>query len=129
MRNMPGPSLQTLRNWLLLVPFLLSTLFAPGIMPHQAADGSFTVVLCFGDGPLTLRIDQATGAPVPDDDSAQDLRCDWQMAHDSLAEAQVQQVLPQRFAVSSDLALPVPSPSRAALRFQRPVTRAPPLLI
>ncbi len=111
------------------MPFLLSTVLAPGIMPHRADDGSFTVVQCTGDGPVPLQIDPVTGSPVADDPGASDHRSDWQMAHDSLAEAQVWQVLPQRLAVFSYLALPVPAPSRAARQFQRPATRAPPLLI
>lgn len=128
MRKAPRHFLRDFRNWLLLVPFFLTTLLAPGIMPHRADDGSFTVVLCTGDGPVSLQIDPVTGARVADDPGASDLRCDWQMARDSLAEAQARQVLTQRLAVSSDLALPVPAPLRAVLRFQRPVTRAPPLL-
>lgn len=129
MRKTPRHSLQGLRNWLLLVPFLLSTLLAPGVMPYQAADGSFAVVLCTGDGPVTVHIDLATGAPIPDDDRAQDQRCNGQMARDSLAEVALPPVEPQRLAVTFILALPVAPPSRSVLRFQRPMTRAPPQLI
>lgn len=46
-------------------------------MPSHAADGSITLVICTGDGPLTLAIDPATGQPADTDDHS---ACDWNCA-------------------------------------------------
>lgn len=49
-------------SWIVLIPFLLFSLFAPGTMPSLSPDG-VAVVLCTGDGPTTM-MHGPDGAPV-----------------------------------------------------------------
>jgi len=59
----------------LLLPFVLLSMIAPGVMPGRAPDGSMVLVLCTPDGPQEVALD-ARGQPVPADHKA-DPRCDW----------------------------------------------------
>lgn len=78
------PGLTRLASLLLVGPFLLLSLVAPGYMPVQTADGGITLVICSGAGPVTVTINPETGEPVAHDgpqDGPQDGRCAWaQMA-------------------------------------------------
>jgi hypothetical protein len=118
-----------LRDWLLLVPFLLSTLLAPGVMPHRTDDGSLTVVLCSETGPFEVRIDLATGKPLPVDSTPEDKRCDWQMARDgsALIEAPFAPVV--RVVVVAKITPPLPLHLQLQTRHSRPEARGPPTLI
>lgn len=64
----------------LLMPVLLSSLIAPGIMPRQAPDGAFVMVICPDAGAVELAIDLATGAPVESPAEPRDDRCAWAAA-------------------------------------------------
>lgn len=67
--------------WVLLAPFFLLCLISPATMPARAADGSFTLVLCTAEGPVTLAIDPATGAPAQESPSGTADSCDWACGH------------------------------------------------
>jgi hypothetical protein len=113
----------------LLVPFFLSALLAPGVMPHRASDGTITLVLCSGEGPLAVRVDLVTGEAVPVEDEVEEPRCTWNIARDSLAPLIARQNLPMVRVVAARVVLPEPVASHAAFRFQRPLAHAPPVLI
>ncbi|MEP4978123.1 hypothetical protein [Ascidiaceihabitans sp.] len=57
--------------WVFCACFLAAASLAPGTMP-QAQYGGFTVVLCTGDGPVTMTLDE-NGDPI----EAQHAPCDW----------------------------------------------------
>lgn len=61
----------------MLSPFLMLSLLSPAVMPAQAADGTFTLVLCTGDGPVEMQIDLATGQPVHKSPADRSDRCAW----------------------------------------------------
>lgn len=68
-----------LTGLVLVVPFMLLSLLAPGYMPQRSADGALTLVICSDQGAVELRVDPATGEPLsqqaPEDD-----RCHWAQA-------------------------------------------------
>ncbi|PTE15541.1 hypothetical protein [Pseudogemmobacter blasticus] len=66
--------------WVLLVPFLLMSLISPAVMPARADDGTLTLVLCTGDGPVEMTIDLATGAPAKKAPDGSPDRCAWACA-------------------------------------------------
>lgn len=74
--------LRALAFWALLAPFLLLSLLPSSAMPARAADGTLTMVLCTGDGPIEMMMDLATGQPVkpqpakPPPEGKTD-HCDW----------------------------------------------------
>jgi len=74
--------LRALAFWALLAPFLLLSLLPSSAMPARAADGTLTMVLCTGDGPVEMAMDLATGQPVkpqpakPPPEGKAD-HCDW----------------------------------------------------
>jgi hypothetical protein len=81
--------------WALLAAFAPLALLPAGVMPSQGA-GGLTLVLCTGDGPVSVTLDPVTGEPTQD---APD-RCAW-------AVAQGPAVLPLPFAPA------VPAPRAA----------------
>ncbi len=70
-------SFRTIGLWALLAPFLLLSLISPAVMPVRDADGTLTLVLCSGDGPVEMVIDLATGEPVDRPQPGAQDRCDW----------------------------------------------------
>jgi hypothetical protein len=116
-------------NWLLLAPFLLTTLLAPGVMPHRADDGSLTVVLCSDGGPVEVRIDLATGQPLPADQHPDDKRCDWHMARDGAALAAAPLALTLAVVVTAIETPSSPLGLTLQTRQSRPFARGPPILI
>lgn len=76
--------LRFLAQALMLVPFLVMSLFAPGVMPSRGADGAMQVVLCSPEGPVNVTIG-ADGQPVPAKEQPSDKRCDWAMNHADMA--------------------------------------------
>lgn len=62
----------------LVLPFLLSALIAPGLMPARALDGQMVLVICAEGGPVDMVLDPVTGEAVPL--AQEDGRCDWAMA-------------------------------------------------
>ena len=60
---------------LLLVPFLLLSLIAPGFMPVRDADGTLRMVICADGAMVEVVMDLNTGQPV--DQPPEDGRCDW----------------------------------------------------
>jgi hypothetical protein len=71
---------------LLLLPFVVMSLFAPGVMPTRGADGGMQVVLCSPDGPVNVTIGP-DGQPQPAKDHPSDDRCDWAVGRADLALA------------------------------------------
>ncbi|MEO8531128.1 MAG: DUF2946 family protein [Deltaproteobacteria bacterium] len=118
--------LRAFAHALLFVPFILAQFFASGTMGHFGADG-FEVVLCSGDGPVTVVIGP-DGAPQPVDHSDQQT-CAWAVAaHVSLnADAPALGVL----AVIWNLvdAVPPTIANLPAIFLVIPPARAPPTLV
>jgi hypothetical protein len=57
------------------------SLLPPGVMPERAASGGMEMVLCSGDGTVTMVLDPATGAALPKQDrQSAKPGCDWAMA-------------------------------------------------
>ena len=113
----------SLLQGLLVLPFVLAQFFAHGTM----LSGGFEVVLCSGDGPVTLVIG-ADGVPRPAEDHADVSPCVWAAtpAFD-LAALPVLTELPvgeAQLAAWVGPALPVVRRSIVVL----PEARAPPLL-
>ena len=85
----------------LVLPFLLMSLVAPGFMPGRAADGTITMVICADGVTVEMLVDAATGQPVQKH-APEDGRCDWAQATQAVAL----------------LSQPVlPPPARLAVRF------------
>lgn len=84
-----------------LIPRLLAvlavfglSLLPPGVMPDIAADGSIEMVLCSGDGAVTMVYDPATGETHPKQDrQSAKPGCDWAMAHAEAGQAPLPFVL------------------------------------
>lgn len=79
-------------GWALIVPFLLLSLVSASVMPLRQADGSMTLVLCGGDGPIEVTVDAAQSphhAPAPEPHKP----CPWACGH-----------------AVADMPLPVPMP-------------------
>ena len=74
-----------LRSWLLLAPALLMLLVPASIMPVRQSDGSLTIVICTGSGPLELRVDPDTGQPVEGEDIQTGSACHWNLLRDTAA--------------------------------------------
>jgi hypothetical protein len=64
---------------LVLVPFLGLSMLPQGVMPGRSADGTLTLTLCSGDGPVDVTIDLATGEPVAPGHGKVSQTCDWAM--------------------------------------------------
>lgn len=70
---------------LLVLPFLLLSLIAPGFMPVRGADGGVAIVICADGAMAEIIVDAATGQPMPDA-APQDERCAWAQAAVVVAE-------------------------------------------
>lgn len=66
--------------WALLAPFLLMSLFAPGVMLDRAADGGLTLVICSGGGTAEVNLDPATMLPVEKAPAKSYQPCPWVIA-------------------------------------------------
>ncbi|MEF9601255.1 hypothetical protein O4J55_02550 [Paracoccus sp. PXZ] len=73
-----GGSLRRLCCWLAVLPFLLFSLILPGTMIASDAQGSVTVVLCSGEGPVQMAV-AADGSLVPTGEAphGDPHACDW----------------------------------------------------
>jgi hypothetical protein len=78
------PLLRVVAQAMMLLPFVILSLFAPGVMPTRGADGTMQVVLCSPEGPVHVTIGP-DGVPVPAKDQPRDDRWDWAMNHVELA--------------------------------------------
>ncbi|GHC56435.1 DUF2946 family protein [Neogemmobacter tilapiae] len=76
--------LRLVAQMLMLLPFVILSLFAPGVMPTRGADGTMQVVLCSPEGPVHVTIGP-DGTPIPTQDQPRDDRCDWAVNHVDLA--------------------------------------------
>lgn len=75
----------------LVLPFVLLTLIAPGYMPVRDADGGLRMVICSDAGMVEITIDPATGEPV--ESAPEDGRCAWMAA--AMADLVPAQALPK----------------------------------
>lgn len=78
----PNPLFSFAARLLALVALLGFGILPNGVMPHLGKDGTIELVLCTGDGPVTMLLDADTGqaehkAPT---DTAKPA-CDWSMAN------------------------------------------------
>lgn len=55
-------------RWLAVLPFLLFSAILPGTMVARDAQGTISVVLCSGDGPVQMAV-AADGSLVPADET------------------------------------------------------------
>lgn len=111
-----------LRRWLLwamISPFLLMSLLSPAVMPARGLDGAMTLVLCSGEGPVTVTLDPVSGEPVHKAPDAG--RCDWACAQHAIIDAG-QTAMPEPFPV---FAAPECAPAPAHLAEAR-ATGLPP---
>ena len=88
--------------WLFLVPFFVMMLMPATVMPTVGADGQMTLVICTGDGPVTMA---DTGA----DPGKLRAPCDWAMGHVDVAVTQtpltVRPVIYERFLPATAVTL------------------------
>lgn len=69
--------LARLIGFVLVLPFVLLAVIAPGYMPVRGADGAITMVICADGMAVEVAIDPATGEPVPHEAAPEDGRCAW----------------------------------------------------
>ncbi len=50
----PSGPLRRCAQWLLVLPFVLLSLMAPGTMAATGTDGQIHIVICAGDGPMDM---------------------------------------------------------------------------
>lgn len=115
-------------RWVLLAPFLLTLAIPPSIMPVTKADGGISFVICTGDGPLEMRIDPATGKPVPDHDDNKGAGCHWNALRDAATLPDMALAPPVATFFSEPTLGPKALIPRRPTRFERPPARASPLL-
>ena len=89
MNRKPARLLRIAAFCAVLLPFLLSSLIATGVMPARAADGAITLVICNALGPSELRVDPDTLQPIaPEKDAPKDKTgsaCAWAASHAEFA--------------------------------------------
>ncbi|RLQ87036.1 hypothetical protein [Notoacmeibacter ruber] len=71
-------------HWLLLAPFILSSMVAQGIMPAKAQNGFITLIICTGDSLAEIVVDPITMEPVEsgdDGDGSGANSCAWASMH------------------------------------------------
>lgn len=77
-------ALGRLRAALMLLPALLAlavlALVPVGVMPEQDASGGIVMVICSGDGPVSMTFNPATGEVTPAKPTPAKPGCDWAMA-------------------------------------------------
>jgi hypothetical protein len=78
LKNAPH-GLTGLLRILVLLPFLGLSLLPQGVMPGRSAEGTLTLTLCSGDGPVDVTIDLATGEPLAPGHGKVSQTCDWAM--------------------------------------------------
>lgn len=66
-----GRHVRLLALWTGLLPFLLASLVASGVMPQRAANGVVELVLCTGHGIEKVAFDPVTMEPGSDQDKGQ----------------------------------------------------------
>lgn len=117
----------------MLLTVLLWSLLPAGVMPTAGADGGVKLVLCTGDGPLTVTLaPDGTPRPVLPDDSDRQARqqCPWAAAQAVSAIAPTSFSPFVRVATATRRRRPalaaLPHPARPRPR-QQP--RAPPTLL
>lgn len=90
-RSFPPFSLRQFGFLAMLLPFLALSLFAQGVMPGRAADGTVALVLCTPQGPVEMVIDLANGQPVRHP-ATTDERCKWAGAQPAVVLSEVQPI-------------------------------------
>ncbi|WP_323033105.1 DUF2946 family protein [Paracoccus sp. (in: a-proteobacteria)] len=90
-----GASLRRLCCWLAVLPFLLFSLIQPGTMISRDAQGSVTVVLCSGEGPVEMVV-AADGSLVPagKNPHGDPHACDWAPHGQPLLQGFIADALP-----------------------------------
>jgi len=116
-------------GWLLIAPFLLTLLVPPSIMPARTADGGMSIVICTGDGPLEMRIDPATGEPLPDHKDDAGAGCHWNALRDAATLAEPVFAAPAAAFFSERAIIATAGVARRPTRFERPPARASPFPI
>ncbi|SIP86289.1 hypothetical protein SAMN05421641_10110 [Paracoccus thiocyanatus] len=117
-------------RWLAVLPFLLFSAILPGTMVARDAQGTISVVLCSGDGPVQMAV-AADGSLVPADETPHDgpHACDWSLHGQPLmpgAAAGGPLPAPQ----AAGLALwPEPAAAPPGLAAPAPLARGPPRFI
>ena len=115
----------TLLAALIVLPLLLLSVFPQGTMAVRGADG-IEVVLCTGDGPLTILVDE-NGTPI-DDQHADVAGCDWVLLGQSIVLASALEtscaapIVAERITGIDEGSTDLPSPHRTH------AARAPPVV-
>ncbi|MGB3312921.1 MAG: hypothetical protein WBB85_00790 [Albidovulum sp.] len=108
------------------MPFLLLSLLSPAVMPSRGVDGTVALVLCTGDGPVTLAFDPVTGAPVEHDPDGVSERCDWAASHHAVIDLARPELRAIAGAVTPGKTPPVPQLLAATRATGLPPATGPP---
>jgi len=114
-------------RWLAVLPFLLFSLILPGTMVARDAQGSITVVLCSGEGPVEMAV-AADGSLVPAGKASHGdpHGCDWAPHGQPLLEGAMQAApTPLLQALRMARALDRPGPPHR-VEMLAPFARGPP---
>lgn len=69
-----------LRHLPVLLALAVLGLLPAGVMPAQDAAGGIVMVICSGEGPVSMTFDPATGTVTPAKPAPAKPGCDWAMA-------------------------------------------------
>lgn len=110
-----------------LLPFLLTSMIASGVMPARATNGAIMLVICTADGPLEMLVDPATMQPtapghdMPSQKDKHDSSCAWAANHaDFAAPGFAAPIQPLRHAMA------LPTPARPTILAAAHATGLPP---
>ena len=116
-------------RWVILAALMLGGMMPASVMPHLADDGTMTVVICSGDGPLELRLDAETGEPVEDDggdEHRSSAGCHLNGLRDAGVFASTVEIPVTAVAARPLRDVAIAIRTLHALPYPRPLTRAPP---
>lgn len=127
MKGKPARLLRLAALCAVLLPFLLSSMIASGVMPARAANGAITLVICTANGAMEMLVDPATMQPtapghdMPAQKDKHDSSCAWAANHaDFAAPGLAALIQPLRHAVT------LPAPTRPAILAAAHATGLPP---
>lgn len=66
--------------WVTLLPFLLFSILASGVMPSRTDNGTLTLVICSGHGKIEQTVDRITFEPIEKESDAEGDICPWSIA-------------------------------------------------
>jgi hypothetical protein len=112
-------------GWLLCLPFVLMSLLPAAVMPMRTAGGTFELVLCTGDGPVTTVVDNGTGH----DDLGAAQGCDWACGQTALALCAPLAMAPLQGQARPSFAPSLSTPVAFAQATGLPPATGPPALI